>query len=230
MKFTRGVDNSVPTSPSRHTSNKNDDDTSYAYSVPASPNSSTSSFLAQGASQQDTKKNPFSWHRYPFLSRFRSQSGDKKDTSQYENSMASECEWTPVGSESFTNSNKFHFSFYKWAGKGALLMLPASVQEKDGNIIGVRSFPQVVVQGIDLIDEEESMSTATAASKSQTDYEDYKSGKDGLFERKHSLNSTTKDEAISLVFDEYMQGAKIKETGILLFRFYTHVITEAYFS
>ncbi|XP_051183365.1 uncharacterized protein [Lolium perenne] len=213
MKFSRGVDNSVPTSPSCHISNKNDDDTPYAYSVPASPNSSTSSFLAQGASQQDSKKNPFSWHRYPFLSRFRSQSGDKKDTSQYDNSMASECEWTPVGSESFTNSNKFHFSFYKWAGKGALLMLPASVQEKDGNVIGIRSFPQVVLQGIDLIDEEESMSTATAASKSQTDYEDYKSGKDDLFERKHSINSTTKDEAISLVFDEYMQGAKTKETG-----------------
>ncbi|KAM0886431.1 hypothetical protein ACQ4PT_029682 [Festuca glaucescens] len=177
MKFTRGVDNSVPTSPSRHTSNKNDDDTSYAYSVPDSPNSSTSSFLAQGSSQQDTKKNPFSWHRYPFLSRFHSQSEDKKDTSQYVNSMDSECEWTPVGSESFSSSNKFHFSFYKWAG-------------------------------IDLIDEEESMSTATAASKSQTDYEDYKSGKDELFERKHSINSTTKDEAISLVFDEYMQGTK----------------------
>lgn len=95
-------------------------------------------------------------------------------------------------------------------------MLPASVQEKDGNIIGLRSFPQVVVQGIDLIDEEESMSTATPASKSQTDYEDYKSGKDGLFERKHSINSTTKDE--SSVFDEYLQGDKSKEAGILLFR------------
>ncbi|CAM0871727.1 unnamed protein product [Alopecurus aequalis] len=203
MKFTRGVDNSVPTSPSRHTSNKNDDDTSYAYSVPASPNSSTSSYLAQGTSQQDSKKNPFSWHRYPFLSRFRSQSGDKKDTSQYANSIDSECEGTPISSESFISNNKFHFSFYKWAGKGALLMLPASVQEKDGNIIGVRSFPQVVVQGIDLIDEEESM------SKSQTDYED-KSGKDGLFERKQSINSTTKE---SLVFDEYMQSQKTKETG-----------------
>jgi len=213
MKFTRGVDNSVPTSPSRHTSNKYDDDTSYAYSVPASPNSSTSSFLAQGTSQQDSKKNPFSWHRYPFLSRFRSQSGDKKDTSQYVNSIDSECEGTPISSESFISSNQFHFSFHKWAGKGALLMLPASVQEKDGNIIGVRSFPQVVVQGIDLIDEDESMSIATAASKSQADYEDYKSGKDGLFERKQSINSTTKDEGLSLVFDEYMQSHKTKETG-----------------
>ncbi|VAI08758.1 unnamed protein product [Triticum turgidum subsp. durum] len=210
MKFTRGVDSSVPTSPSRHISNRNDDDTSYGYSVPASPNSSTNSSLAQGVSQQDSKKNPFSWHRYPFLSRFRS-SGDKKDTSQHVNSMDSECEGTPISSASFISSDKFHFSFYKWAGKGALLMLPASVQEKDGNIIGVRSFPQVIVQGIDLIDEEESMSTATPASKSQTDYEDYKSGKDGLFERKHSINSTTKEE--SSVFDEYLQGDKSKEAG-----------------
>ncbi|VAH87767.1 unnamed protein product [Triticum turgidum subsp. durum] len=200
MKFTRGVDSSVPTSPSRHISSRNDDDTSYGYSVPASPNSSTNSSLAQGVSQQDSKKNPFSWHRYPFLSRFRS-SGDKKDTSQHVNSMDSECEGTPISSASFISSDKFHFSFYKWAGKGALLMLPASVQEKDGNIIGVRSFPQVVVQGIDLIDEEESMSTATPASKSQTDYEDYK----------HSINSTTKEE--SSVFDEYLQGDKSKEAG-----------------
>uniref|UniRef100_A0A453IR50 J domain-containing protein n=2 Tax=Triticinae TaxID=1648030 RepID=A0A453IR50_AEGTS len=210
MKFTRGVDSSVPTSPSRHISNRNDDDTSYGYSVPASPNSSTNSSLAQGVSQQDSKRNPFSWHRYPFLSRFRS-SGDKKDSSQHVNSMDSECEGTPISSASFISSDKFHFSFYKWAGKGALLMLPASVQEKDGNIIGVRSFPQVVVQGIDLIDEEESMSTATPASKSQTDYEDYKSGKDGLFERKHSINSTTREE--SSVFDDYLQGDKSKEAG-----------------
>ncbi|XP_044982582.1 J domain-containing protein required for chloroplast accumulation response 1 isoform X1 [Hordeum vulgare subsp. vulgare] len=212
MKFTGGVDSSVPTSPSRHTSNRNDDDTSYGYSVPVSPNSSTNSSFAQGVSQQDSKKNPFSWHRYPFLSRFRS-SGDKKekDTSQRVNSMDSECEGTPISSASFISSDKFHFSFYKWAGKGALLMLPASVQEKDGNIIGVRSFPQVVLQGIDLIDEEESMSTATPASKSQTDYEDYKSGKDGLFERKHSINSTTKEE--SSVFDEYLQGDNSKEAG-----------------
>ena len=100
-------------------------------------------------------------------------------------------------------------------------MLPASVQEKDGNIIGVRSFPQVVLQGIDLIDEEESMSIATAASKSQTDYEDYKSGRDGLFERKQSINSTTKEEGLSLVFDEYMRSHKTKETGILLFKCHT---------
>jgi len=211
MKFTRGVDSSVPTSPSRHTSNRNDDDTSYGYSVPASPNSSTNSSLAQGVSQQDSKKNPFSWHRYPFLSRFRSSGDNKKDTSQHVNSVDSECEGTPISSASFISSDKFHFSFYKWAGKGALLMLPASVQEKDGNIIGVRSFPRVVVQGIDLIDEEESMSTATPASKSQTDYEDYKYGKDGLFERKHIINSTTKEE--SSVFDEYLQGDKSKEAG-----------------
>lgn len=213
MKFTRGVDNSVPTSPSRHASNINDDGTSYAYSVPASPNSSTNSFLDQGAPQQDSRKNPFSWHRYPFLSRFRSQSGEKKDTSHSVHSMDSEYEGTPVSSESFIANNKFHFSFYKWAGKGAFLMLPASVQEKDGHIIGVRSFPQVVVQGIDLIDEDETMSTATAASKSQVDYEDFKSGKDDFLETKHSRNSTTKEEPISLVFDDYMQGDTTRQTG-----------------
>ncbi|KAI4999026.1 hypothetical protein ZWY2020_057486 [Hordeum vulgare] len=118
MKFTTGVDSSVPTSPSRHISNRNDDDTSYGYSVPVSPNSSTNSSFAQGVSQQDSKKNPFLWHRYPFLSRFRS-SGDKKekDTSQRVNSMDSECEGTPISSASFISSDKFHFSFYKWAGQ-----------------------------------------------------------------------------------------------------------------
>ncbi|KAE8799707.1 J domain-containing protein required for chloroplast accumulation response 1 [Hordeum vulgare] len=118
MKFTRGVDSSLPTSPSRLTSNGNDDDTSYGYSVSVSPNSSTNSSFAQGVSQKDSKKNPFSWHRYPFLSQFRS-SGDKKekDTSQRVNSMDNECEGTPISSASFISSDKFHFSFYKWAGQ-----------------------------------------------------------------------------------------------------------------
>lgn len=207
----RGMDSSMPTSPSRQISNRNDDGTSYAYSVPASPNASMNNSLAQGAAQQDSKKNPFSWHRYPFLSRFRSQSGEKKSTSNYVSSMDSEYEGTPVNLESIMANNNFHFSFYKWAGKGALLVLPAAAQEKSADIIGLRSFPQVVVQGIDLIDYEDSMSTATGASKSQTDYEDSKSGK-------HSTNSVTKDGAIPLPFEDYMQGDNAKKACILLFR------------
>lgn len=214
MKFNGGLDSSVPTSPSRHTSNKNDDGISYAYSVPTSPNSSMNSFLAQGAPQQDSTKNPFSWHRYPFLSRFRSNSGDKKDTSHYVSSMDSEYEGTPVSLESSIANNNFHFSFYKWGGKGAVLVLPTTAQENAGDIVGVRSFPQVIVQGMDLIDEEDSTSTATGASKSQTDYEDYKSGKDV------SLGALlkTKDGALPLAFDDYVLGDKSEESGVLLFR------------
>uniref|UniRef100_A0A0D9VQS5 J domain-containing protein n=1 Tax=Leersia perrieri TaxID=77586 RepID=A0A0D9VQS5_9ORYZ len=178
MKFNGGMDSSVPTSPSQHTSNKNDDGVSYAYSVPTSPNSSINSFLAEGAPQQDSRKNPFSWHRYSFLSRFRSNCGDKKDTSQYVSSMDSEGEGTPVSLESSIDSDKFHFSFYKWGGKGAILVLPTTAQGNAGDVVGMRSFPQVIVQGMDLIDEEDNMSTATGASKSQTDYKEYKSRKD----------------------------------------------------
>ncbi|KAG8073870.1 hypothetical protein GUJ93_ZPchr0006g43339 [Zizania palustris] len=209
MKFNNGgMDSSVPTSPSRHTSNKNDDGASYAYSIPTSPNSSMNSFLGQGAPQQESRKNPFSWHRYPFISRFRSHSGDRKDTSHYVSSMDSECEGTPVSLDSCIDNNTFHFSFYKWGGKGAILVLPTTAQENAGDIVGM-SFPQVIVQGMDLIDEEDNMSTATGASKSQIDHEDYKSGKDGLF----NTRLKTKDGALPLVFDEYMKGNKAKETG-----------------
>ena len=124
--------------------------------------------------------------------------------------MDSECEGTPVNLESIMANNKFHFSFYKWAGKGALLVLPATAQEKPADIIELRSFPQVVVQGIDLIDYEDNMSTATGTSKSQTDYEDSKSGK-------HSTNSVTKDGAIPLLSEDYMQGDNAKNACILLF-------------
>lgn len=201
IRFNRGMDSSMPTSPSQQMSNRNDDGTSYAYSVPTSPNASMNNYLAQGAARQDSKKNPFSWHRYPFLSRFRSQSGEKKSTSNHVSSMDNEFEGTPVNLESIMANNKFHFSFYKWAGKGALLVLPATAQEKSVDIIGLRSFPQVVIQGIDLIDCEDSMSTATGTAKNQTDYEDSKSGK-------HSANSATKDGAIPLLFEDYMQGTK----------------------
>ncbi|XP_006649566.1 J domain-containing protein required for chloroplast accumulation response 1 isoform X2 [Oryza brachyantha] len=210
MKFNGGIDSSVPTSPSRHTPNRNDDGVSYAYSVPTSPNSSMNSFLAQGAHQQDSTKNPSSWHRYAFLSRFRSNSGDK-DTSNYVSSMDSEREGTHVSLENSIDNNKFHFSFYKWGGKGAILVLPTNAQESAGDIVGARSFPQVIVQGIDLIDEEEdNTSTATGASKSQTDYEEYKSGKEyGLL----SAHLKAKDGALPLVFDEYFQANKAEETG-----------------
>ncbi|EER95331.1 hypothetical protein BDA96_01G499800 [Sorghum bicolor] len=201
MRVNRGTDVSVPSSPSRQISNRNDDGASYAYSVPTSPNASMNNYLAQGPAQQHSKKNPFSWHRHPFLSRFRSQSGEKKSTSNYVSSMDSEYEGTPANLESIMANNKFHFSFYKWAGKGALLVLPATSQEKSEDIIGLRSFPQVVVQGIDLIDYEDNMSTATGTSKSQTDYEDSKSGK-------HSTNSVTKDGAIPSLPEDYMQGTK----------------------
>ncbi|KAJ1297176.1 hypothetical protein BS78_01G357700 [Paspalum vaginatum] len=201
IRFNRGTDGSMPTSPAPQTSNMNDDVASYAYSVPTSPSASMNNYLAQGADQQDSKKNPFSWHRYPFLSRFRSQIGEKKSTSNHVSSMDSECEGTPVSLESIIANNKFHFSFYKWAGKGALLVLPATTQEKAGDIIGLKGFPQVVVQGIDLSEDEDSMSTATGASKRQTDYEDSKSGK-------QSTNSATKEGAIPLFFDDYMQGTK----------------------
>ncbi|WVZ55852.1 hypothetical protein U9M48_006458 [Paspalum notatum var. saurae] len=200
-RFSRGTDSSMPTSPAPQTSNINDDGISYAYSVPTSPNAITNKYLAQGAAQQDSKKNPFSWHRHPFLSRFRSQSGGKKSISNHVSSMDSECEGTPVSLESIMANNMFHFSFYKWAGKGALLVLPATTQEKAGDVIGLKSYPQVVVQSIDLIEDEDIMSTATGASKSQTDYEDSKSGK-------QSTNSATKEGAMPLFFDDYMQGTK----------------------
>ncbi|KAL6645037.1 hypothetical protein ACP70R_016645 [Stipagrostis hirtigluma subsp. patula] len=207
MKFNRGTDSSTPTSPSRHTSNKNDDGTSYGYSVPASPNSSKSNFLAQRVHRQNSRKNPFSWHRYPFLSRFRSHSGENKKASNHVSSMDSEREGSPVSLESIMVNIEFHFSFYDWAGKGALLLLPATVEEKAGDIIELRSFPQVVVQDIDLIEEEDSMSTATGASKNQTDYDDSKSGK-------HSTNSASKQGAIPLFFDDYMQGGNVEEAGM----------------
>jgi hypothetical protein len=63
-------------------------------------------------------------------------------------------------------TDKFHFSFYKRAGKGALLVLPAAMEEKYATIIGLASFPQVVVQGLDLIDEEDNMSGAIGATES----------------------------------------------------------------
>ncbi|CAN6307654.1 unnamed protein product [Urochloa humidicola] len=204
MWFNRGPDSSMPTSPSRQTSNRNesnDDRTSYDSSVPTSPNASMDNYLAQGAAQQDSKKKPFSWHRRPFLSRFGSRTGEKKSTSNYVSSMDSECGGTPISLESTMANDKFHFSFYKWAGKGAFLVLPATAEEKTGDIIGLRSFPQVVVQDIiELIDDDESTSIATGASKSQPDYEDSKSGK-------HSTNSATKEGAIPLFFDD-MQGMK----------------------
>ncbi|XP_039779488.1 J domain-containing protein required for chloroplast accumulation response 1-like isoform X5 [Panicum virgatum] len=201
MRLNRGTDSSMPTSPSPQTSNRNDDGTSYDYSVPTSPNESMDNYLAQGAPQQDSRNKPFSWHRYPFLSRFRSQSGKKENTSNYVSSIDSEYEGTPISLESIMANDRFHFSFYKWAGKGALLVLPATAGENSGDIIGLRNFPQVVVQGIDLVDDEDTMSTATGASKSQPNYEDSKSGK-------HSTNSATKEGAIPLFFDDYMQGMK----------------------
>jgi hypothetical protein len=209
MKFNRGGEISMPTSPSQQTSNRDDDGTSNAYSVSTSPNSQMNNYLAQETPQQDSRKKPFSWHRYPFLSRLCSQSGDKKNTSNHVSSVGTEGDETSVRAESIMATDKFHFSFYKWAGKGALLVLPAAIEEKDATIIGLTSFPQVLAQGLDLIDEEDSMSSATGATKSQTGYEDSKS-------EKYSTNYATKEGPVPSFFDdEYMQGS-IQNAGCIL--------------
>lgn len=159
MKLARGIDNPTFGSPTPRFPYKNEDAACDTYSLPSSPNPSISSFQARAIP----------------LSRLCSHSGDTSDPINAISLLKSQSQRNSSSLESYVRNGQFHFSIYKWAGKGVSLTLPCTPKERNGKLSGLRGFPEVVIQGIDLLANDE-ISIVTGASKSQTEDADYKLG------------------------------------------------------
>ncbi|KAJ3703410.1 hypothetical protein LUZ61_007115 [Rhynchospora tenuis] len=149
------VSHSLKFSKSQH---RSDDALSELYSFPTSPSASVSSSNANLRSDIHSLYHPNSSSR---LSSNATKNGSKKTTGS-------------ASLDSYINSSNFHFSFYRWAGKGVSLKFHNMPKADDGeSLTAIMGLPEVVIQGVDLLtdNDDDSMSTATGTSKGPIDME-----------------------------------------------------------
>jgi hypothetical protein len=136
---------------------RSDDALTESYSFPSSPSASVSSSTTNIRSDIHSLYPPTS-----------SRLGSYAIKNESKKSAGS------ASTDSYINSSNFHFSFYRWAGKGVSLKFQNMSQEGDGETqSAITGLPEVVIQGVDLLTEndDDSMSTATGASKGQIETE-----------------------------------------------------------
>lgn len=69
--------------------------------------------------------------------------------------------------ENFIKKGQFHFSIYKWAGKGVTLIMPPKPNlQRDSRF---KTLPEIVVQEVDVVLHGDNVPTLTTAGKSQND-------------------------------------------------------------
>ncbi|KAJ4795779.1 J domain-containing protein required for chloroplast accumulation response 1 [Rhynchospora pubera] len=149
------VSHSLKFSKSQH---RSDDALSESYSFPTSPSASVSSSTANLRSDIHSL--------YHQNSSSRLGSNATKNSSKKTTGSAS--------LDSYINSSNFHFSFYRWAGKGVSLKFHNMPKADDGeSLSAITVLPEVVIQGVDLLtdNDDDRMSTATGASKGPIDME-----------------------------------------------------------
>ncbi|XP_078178197.1 J-domain protein required for chloroplast accumulation response 1 isoform X3 [Carex rostrata] len=137
---------------------RSDDAQSESYSVPSSPSASVSSSTANLRSDIHSLYHPTSSSR---LGSYATKSESKKSGRS-------------TSLENYINSSNFHFSFYRWAGKGVSLKFHNTLKEDDDESLSeITELPEVVIQGVDLLtdNDDDSMSTATGVSKGPIEME-----------------------------------------------------------
>lgn len=197
MKLAKGIDNPTFGSPTPRFPYKNEDAACDTYSLPSSPNPSISSFQARTIP----------------LSRLCSHSGDTSDPINASSLLESRSQRNSGSLESYVRNGQFHFSIYKWAGKGVSLTLPCTPKERNGKVSGLWGFPEVVIQGIDLLANDE-ISIVTGAPKSQMEDADYKLGNDHSMEREDVDPKIFKDVLPAESRRKSLQSYINEESGI----------------
>lgn len=137
---------------------RSDDAQSESYSFPSSPSASVSSSTANLRSDIHSLYHPTS-------SSCLGSYGTKNESKKSGRSTSL---------ENYINSSNFHFSFYRWAGKGVSLKFHNTLKEVDDESLSeITELPEVVIQGVDLLtdNDDDSMSTATGVSKGPIEME-----------------------------------------------------------
>lgn len=79
--------------------------------------------------------------------------------------------------EDYINNQQFHFSIYKWAGKGVMLVMPSDSNERNEFEGRFSRLPEVIIQELELPTHYDYFSSATKPLKSETVMELDKSDK-----------------------------------------------------
>lgn len=157
---------------------------------PPSPTASAPSYTTRAVTAQDDLKNDANvLYRQSPLSRQVSHSLDKSSGVMDSTSLSikSYPQKDSTSLESYINKGQFHFSIYKWAGKGVtLIMPPKSNLQHDSRF---KTLPEIVVQQVDVILHGDNVPTLTTAGKSQGD--NLKSVMDVTVETQVDADSTT---------------------------------------
>lgn len=114
--------------------------------------------------------------------------------------------------ESYISSGQFHFSTYRWAGKGVKLVMASSSKSKYGSMFG--KLPDIVVEEVDMNLGSEDISTPTTASKILSGSRDNKLLKDLFIEDKKGANSTLIDDLLPTESDsKFLPGDRTEILG-----------------
>lgn len=148
------VGNQTPSYPSQRTLHKNDE------GVPLVASQAVSS-------QEDHRNEAFPTYRQSPLSRHFAYSFEKTSKVPGSASFSGETQArkNQTDPEGQSRSSRFHFSLYKWAGKGVTLMMPSNLKERSNNGYSGRVLPEIVLQEVDVHFDDEIKATISKTSE-----------------------------------------------------------------
>lgn len=217
MKLAKGIENPLFGSPTNRSVYKNEYEVPDVFSFPSSPNASVSSFTTREVRAQiDLKSDGHAFYRQSPLSRQFSNSGNISLETINSVWFSTESQYQKDSSKlaNYNSSNQFHFSIYRWAGKGVKLVLPSNLEEGNENASRPRKLPEVAMHGFDQPSDEDNISTASGASKSQSETHASKLLNNVLLERKSDAGSANFDKHLPDESElKYIHSDSIEESG-----------------
>lgn len=173
MKLAEGIDQPPFNSPS-HSGPSKKDVASDAFIFPSSQITSMHSSSTRAIPLNDgLRHDANSSYRQSPLSRQTSHVLDKSSetTGSASLSFETQSQKDTTRLEGYVSNNQFHFSIYKWAGKGVTLIIPSATKENKSRF---RRLPELVLHGADMPSYDDNMPTPTIASKTQSGNHDNK--------------------------------------------------------
>ncbi|KAJ0982189.1 hypothetical protein J5N97_010444 [Dioscorea zingiberensis] len=198
VKFGKGIDNQTLNSPAQGTQNKNDN------GVPLLASRAVST-------QEDHSVQTFPTYRQSPLSRRFAYSFEStsKVSGSVSFSRESQSRKDKTDSEGQSRSSRFHFSIYKWAGKGVSLMMPSNLKEKSNTGSNRRVLPEIVLQEVEMLSDDEMMPAISRTSDIKEEDQDVKLGNYLIAER--AANPVIKEDLLPSKLEPNVIGSGVIE-------------------
>ncbi|WOK92384.1 J domain-containing protein required for chloroplast accumulation response 1 [Canna indica] len=211
-KLVEGADYPPFGSATHNAPHKAEDGDSDASIFPYSPNASRAV-----PAPDDLRNSGYAFYRQSPLASQLSR-GSVRSSETFSKGSQSERYATSV--EGYISSNQFHFSIYRWAGKGVSLSL-SSLSKESNNVNKYSGLPEVVIHTVDLPsdgdddDDDDDMSTSVGVSINQTENQGNKVLKGIFMENKHDTGSRIPDNVSSESESNFLSRTSTGNSGIL---------------